>query len=52
MNETVKETGPADYILFVLSLIAVIALLMFANEWFWLALPTLFTSLVKIFRVI
>jgi len=52
MNEQVKETGITDYILFVVSLVAVIGLLMFANEWFWLALPTLFTSLVKIFRVI
>jgi len=52
MDGQVKETSSSDYIMFVISLIAFIGLLIFANEWFWLAMPTLLTSLVKIFRVI
>jgi len=49
---TVGETTIVDYIVFLISLVAIIFLLIFANEWFWLALPTLLTSLVKIFKVI
>jgi len=52
MDGQVKETSSSDYIMFVISLIAFIGLLIFANEWFWLAMPTLLTSLVKILRVI
>jgi len=49
---TVGETTKVDYIVFVVSLILIIYLLAFHNEWFWLALPSLLTSLVKIFKVI
>jgi len=52
MSEQVSERSGSDYIMFVVSLIAFIGLLIFANEWFWLAIPTLLTSLVKIFKVI
>jgi len=56
MSQQVSRKSPPatsfDYIMFVVSLIAFIGLLIFANEWFWLAIPTLLTYLVKIFRVI
>lgn len=41
-----------DWILFLVSTVAIIALLMKASEWFWVALPFVLTYLVRALRVI
>ncbi len=51
MEVTKKSTG-LDWILFFVSLAAMILLLMYVDEWFWLALPFVLTFFVKAIRVI
>ena len=51
MDATKKSTG-LDWIIFFVSLVAMIALLMYADEWFWLALPFVLTYFVKAIRVV
>ena len=41
-----------DWILFLVSTVAVILLLMFADEWFWVALPFSLTYFVKALNAI
>ncbi len=36
-----------DWIMFLVSTLVMVALLIFANEWFWLALPFSLTYLVR-----
>jgi hypothetical protein len=45
--ETVKDTTKSDWVIFLISLAGMIALLAFADEWFWLALPFVLTYFVK-----
>ncbi|MDP4853670.1 MAG: hypothetical protein NWR22_10840 [Saprospiraceae bacterium] len=45
--ETVKDTTKSDWVIFMISLAGMIALLAFADEWFWLALPFVLTYFVK-----
>jgi hypothetical protein len=45
MSETKKSKG-LYWIATILSLAATIFLMVFANSWFWVGLPFLFTSLV------
>ena len=45
--ETVKDTTKSDWVIFLVSLAGMIALLAFADEWFWLALPFVLTYFVK-----
>ncbi len=51
MEVTKKSTG-LDWIIFFVSLVAMILLLMYVDEWFWLALPFVLTFFVKAIRVI
>lgn len=51
MEETTKSK-PTDWIIFLVSTAALILLLIFANEWFWLALPFSLTYLVKALDVL
>ena len=44
-----KGTG---FMLFLVSLVACIAFLIFLPEWFWVTLPTLLTGLVSTFDAI
>ena len=45
--ETVKDTTKSDWVIFLISLAGMIALLAYADEWFWLALPFVLTYFVK-----
>ncbi|GDX45060.1 hypothetical protein LBMAG24_03870 [Bacteroidota bacterium] len=45
--ETVKDTTKSDWVIFLVSLAGMIALLAYADEWFWLALPFVLTYFVK-----
>lgn len=48
MTTTTKsDSRGMDWILFLVSLVIMILLLMYADEWFWLALPFVCTYLVK-----
>jgi len=44
--ETVKDTTKSDWVIFLISLAGMIALLVYADEWFWLALPFVLTYFV------
>ena len=45
--ETSKGSRSTDWIIFLVSTAVLILLLIFANEWFWLALPFSTTYLAK-----
>ncbi|MFN7119391.1 MAG: hypothetical protein ACK4TA_21515 [Saprospiraceae bacterium] len=49
---TENKSTRTDWMLFGVSTVACIALLMFADEWFWVALPFVLTYLVRALRVI
>ncbi|WP_169433383.1 hypothetical protein [Lewinella cohaerens] len=46
-----NESNRMDWILFLVSTAIMIFMLIFVNEWFWLALPFSLTYLVKALRV-
>jgi len=46
-----NESNRMDWILFLVSTAVMIFMLIFVNEWFWLALPFSLTYLVKALRV-
>jgi len=51
--ENTKTTSKGMYwILFLISFVAIVLLLMFASNWFWVALPFVLTFLVKAMDVI
>lgn len=45
MNEEYVESRRRDWIVFLLSLVATVAFLIFSPEWVWVAFPSLFTSI-------
>jgi len=47
MNTTENKSHASDWMIFAVSLVVMIALLIFIPEWFWLALPFVLTYLVK-----
>jgi hypothetical protein len=47
---TEQESTAMDWIFFLVSTVIMIAMLIWANEWFWLALPFSLTYLVKALR--
>jgi len=52
MSTTTEEGGTRmDWILFLVSTFVMILMLMYADEWFWLALPFSLTFLVRALRV-
>ncbi len=50
--EVSKGSKMTDWIIFLVSTAIVIFLLIFANEWFWLALPFSLTYLAKALDVL
>lgn len=46
-NEQPKENKALYWMITLVSLVACVALIAFAPEWFWLTLPFLFTYFVK-----
>lgn len=46
ITEETKKSG-MDMILFLVFLVVIILMIIFVNEWFWLALPFLLTYLVR-----
>jgi 4-hydroxybenzoate polyprenyltransferase len=51
-HQAQKKSKGFYRVMFLVSLVATIGLLIFANEWFWLALPSLLTGLVYSLDVI
>ena len=47
MDTTTKQSNAINWIIFLVSLVAMIYMLMFHSEFFWLALPFVLTYLVK-----
>lgn len=41
-----------DWVIFLVSLVIMILMLMFMNEWFWVALPFVLTYLARALKVI
>ena len=50
--ESTRDSRRTDWIIFVVSTVVMIALLIFANEWFWLALPFSASYLAKALDVL
>jgi hypothetical protein len=48
--EANNKSTAMDWVFFLISTAVVVALLIFANEWFWVALPFSLTYLVKALR--
>jgi fatty acid desaturase len=49
--ETSNNSTLLDWIIFLVSLVAMIGLLMYASEWFWVALPFVLTYLVRALKM-
>ncbi len=47
MDTTTKSSRAIDWIIFLVSTVILIFMLMYMDEWFWLALPFSLTYLVK-----
>jgi hypothetical protein len=47
MDTTQKDTTRQDWMIFLISAVICIALVIFASEWFWVALPFVLTYLVR-----
>lgn len=45
--DTAKKSRSIDWIIFLVSTVIMIFMLMYMDEWFWLALPFSLTYLVK-----
>ena len=50
--ETAKNSTTMDWIIFLISTVIMIGLLMYASEWFWVALPFVLTYLAKALRAL
>jgi len=48
--DTAKDTTKSDWAIFLLSLATMIGMLIYVDEWFWLALPFVLTYFVKALR--
>ncbi len=46
-TEAQNSSRATDWILFFISLVICVAMLIWLNEWFWVALPFVLTYLVK-----
>ena len=51
-NTTKKDSTLMDWVIFLITSVILIALLMYADEWFWLALPFPLTYLAKALKAI
>jgi hypothetical protein len=52
MTSESTTSSRMDWILFLVSLVIMIYMLMYVNEWFWVALPFVLTYLAKGLKVI
>ena len=52
MATTTNNSTALDWILFLVSTVICVFLLIYANEWFWLALPFVLTYLVRAMKAI
>ena len=52
MGEVTESGTRMDWIIFLVSTAIMILLLIFANEWFWLAMPFSLTYLAKALKVL
>ena len=52
MSTQENTSSKMDWILFIISTIVMFAMLVFMNEWFWLAMPFSLTYLVKALKMI
>ncbi len=50
-SETTSSTR-MDWLIFIVSLVIMILMLKYMNEWFWVALPFVLTYLAKALKVI
>ena len=50
-NQKEQDSSSKDWMLFIISTVVLIAMLIFVNEWFWLALPFSLTYLVKALKM-
>ena len=51
MESSTNDSTRMDWIWTIVSGVIMILLLMYANQWFWLAMPFFFTYLVRALRV-
>jgi 4-hydroxybenzoate polyprenyltransferase len=51
MNKEETSSSKKDWLLFLISTAVMIAMLIWLNEWFWLAMPFSLTFLVKALKV-
>jgi len=51
MNKEETSSSSKDWLLFLVSTVVMIAMLIFVNEWFWLAMPFSLTYLVKALKM-
>jgi len=51
MSTQENTSSKTDWLLFVVSTIVMIAMLIWVNEWFWLAMPFSLTYLVKALKM-
>lgn len=51
MNKEEKSSSSTDWLLFLISTVVMIAMLIWVNEWFWLAMPFSLTYLVKALKM-
>jgi type IV secretory pathway TrbL component len=49
--ETSNKSNLMDWVLFLASTVVLVFMLIYVNEWFWLALPFSLTYLVKALKV-
>ncbi len=52
METSAKKSTTMDWVLFLVSTVICLLLLMYAEEWFWVALPFVLTYFVKALRMI
>jgi 4-hydroxybenzoate polyprenyltransferase len=51
MNKEETSSSKMDWIIFLISTLVMIAMLIWLNEWFWLAMPFSLTYLVKALKM-
>ncbi|HRD79812.1 MAG: hypothetical protein IAE84_16215 [Saprospiraceae bacterium] len=52
MTSESSSSTMMDWVIFLVSLVIMILMLMFMNEWFWVALPFVLTYLARALKVI
>ncbi|MDG1434020.1 MAG: hypothetical protein P8Q41_08415 [Saprospiraceae bacterium] len=51
MNQEETSSSKTDWLLFLISTVVMIVMLVWVNEWFWLAMPFSLTYLVKALKM-